>query len=140
MTDASWIRKGEDFPSGGLPLRVQYREGNHSSRLHLPAIGPVLKRALSCEAVFRGSLNLHADVPVQFPDPARVDCNGEEWLFVPVIIAESVVGVAARRPPPETSDFLEVFACTHLAPQLGISYGDQVQVRILPGWHLGLAA
>ena len=140
MSESSWVSTGKDLPTGGLELQVEYREGSHSSKNHLPAIGSVIKRAFGCAEVFPGSLNLHAEVPVPFADPARVICNGAEWWFVPVVIAESVVGIAARRPPPEVSEFLEVFACAKLAPQLRISYGDHVPVRVLPGAHLGLAA
>jgi hypothetical protein len=140
MAGDSWVRTRQDFPSGGLELQAEYREGNHSSKNHLPAIGSVIKQALGCSYVFEGSLNLHAAEPFGFPNPARVTCNGADWCFAPVIIDESVVGVAARRPPPDNTEFLEVFACDELAPILGISYGQQVTVRILPGSHLGLAA
>ena len=134
------MRIVQDFPSGGLELFAEYRRGNHSSKNHLPGIGSVIKKSLDCLDVFEGSLNLHAAEAFTLPNPATVTCNGVDWLFAPVIINESVVGVAARRPPPASTDFLEVFACEKLADRLGISYGQEVTVRILPGFHLGLAS
>ena len=77
---------------------------------------------------------------LSLPEPAAVLCAGETWLFAPVIIDERAVGLAARRPPPESTDFIEVFACQQLAPLLGIKYGDALQIRLLSGRYLSLAA
>jgi len=119
---------------------VEYRTGSQSSYLHLPKIGAFITRALGCEELFQGSLNLYAPVPVTFPDPARVRCGAEDWLFVPVVLSERFVGLAARRPPPDSSEFIEVFACQKLASALGLKNHDQVTVRLLPGKYLALAA
>src|SRR5438034_7119296 len=123
-----------------MQIKVEYRSGSQSSHLHLPKIGPVVARVLRCQDLFQGSLNLYAAMPIHFPDPARVLCAGEEWLFVPVIIEEKAVGLAARRPPPEAIEFIEVFACDKLAPRLGLELHDEVTIRLLSGRYLSLAA
>ena len=66
-------------------------------------------------------------------------CGAEDWLFVPVIIEEAAVGLAARRPPPDPSDFIEVFACEELAPKLGLEYYDELEIRLLSGRYLLLS-
>jgi len=121
-------------------MEVEYRQGTGSSWLHLPTIGPFIASALACEDLFEGSLNLWAHASVEFPDPARVRFGEAEWLFVPVIVGETAVGIAARRPPPTAGHFIEVFACSQLAPKLGISYGARLMIRLLPGSYLRLAA
>jgi hypothetical protein len=59
---------------------------------------------------------------------------------VPVILVEAAVGVAARRPPPESSAFIEVFGCDPISEKLGLSYGARLPIRLMPGVDLGLAA
>ena len=108
--------------------------------MHLPKIGTFITRALGCEELFQGSLNLYAPTPVTLPDPARVRCGAEDWLFVPVVFNERFVGLAARRPPRDSLDFIEVFACQKLAPVLGLKDRDQITVRLLSGKYLALAA
>lgn len=140
MPAESWLHTGKQIPAGGVTVDVHYRKGNNSSRLHLPAIAPVITRALGCRELFPGSLNLHAGAAMEFPSPTNVRCDdGHDWLFVPVVISETAVGVAARCPPPERTEFIEVFACDQIAATLGITYGDQLTIRVLPGSHLGLA-
>jgi len=99
-----------------------------------------MARALGCGDLFQGSLNLHAAEPISFPEPARVRCAHEDWLFVPVILAETAVGLAARRPPPESVEFIEVFACEKLAPRLGLEQHDNLNIRLLSGRYVPLAA
>lgn len=140
MPDQSWLKKGTGFPSGGTTIDVEYRKGNGSSRLHLATIGPLIASALGCLQLFPGSLNLWAADAIEFPDPAKAHCGNADWLFVPVIINEAEVGIAARRPPPTDGPFIEVFACTQLAPKLGVSYGSRVTIRMLSGSYLGPAA
>src|SRR5258708_940070 len=108
--------------------------------MHLPTIGTFITQALGCEELFEGSLNLYALAPVTFPDPARVRCGTEDWLFVPVVLSERFVGLAARRPPPDSLDFIEVFACHKLAPVLGLKDRGQITVRLLSGKYLAIAA
>jgi hypothetical protein len=123
------------YPDGGLALTVEYRtgaRGTRSSYLHLPAILPVIRAALGCRDVFSGSLNFSAPAAVTFPGPARLSCAGAEWLFVGAVIEESAIGLAARRPPPEVTEIIEVFACEQLAPRLGLRDGVTAKIRLLP--------
>ena len=99
-----------------------------------------MSRALGCAKVFEGSLNLHAPSPVIFPEPARVQLRNEDWLFVPVVLGEQAVGLAARRPPPDALEFIEVFACERLAPRLELRDRDHLTIRLLSGKYLSLAA
>jgi len=123
-----------------MELKVEYRPGTKSSRNHLSTIGSFLSHVLGCQSLFPGSLNVHAATPVTFSEPARVRCGAEDWLFVPVIIKEAAVGLAARRPPPDSTDIIEVFACDQLAPKLGLEYFDEISIRLLSGRYLPLAA
>jgi|SRR3990172_1768901 len=136
MESQSWLRTGRGFPDDGIRLIAEYRPGTGTSHLHLRAISPVITAALGCREVFPGSLNLWAPEPVGFPAPARVSCAGAEWLFVPVAIQESAVGIAARRPPPMEGELIEVFACQQLAPMLRLAHGSRVEIRLMPGAHL----
>jgi hypothetical protein len=140
MLDSSWLHTGVGFPRDGLSIEVEYRQGTGSSRLHLPVIGAVITRALHCRSLFEGSLNLWADHDVEFPEPAHAHCGGSDWLFVPVIIRETAVGVAARQSHPVTGPFIEVFSCSQLAPLLRISFGTHLGIRLLSGAYLDLAA
>ena len=140
LAENPWIITGTGFPSGGLQLTVQYNSGSKSSHQHLAKIGPFLREALGCPDLFPGSLNLFASQAIELPEPRRVECRGEQWLFVPVVIAEKAVGLVARRPPPISTDIIEVFACRQLAPVLGLKYGDQVKIRLLSGSYVALAA
>jgi hypothetical protein len=136
LDNSSWIETGRDFPAGGVSIDVVYRKGTGSSHLLLPLLGPVIARALRCPELFRGSLNLWADDEVEFSQPASARCGDVDWLLVPVILSEAAVGVAARRPPPTRGKFIEVFACAQLAPQLRITYGARLTIRLLPGSYL----
>jgi hypothetical protein len=140
LAENSWIKTGSGFPSGGLHLTVRYNSGSKSSHLHLAKIGAFLSEALGCPDLFRGSLSLLASEDIELPEPRPVDCGGEEWLFVPVVIAEKAVGLVARRPPPISTGIIEVFACRQLAPVLGLKYGDDVEIRLLSGSYVVLAA
>ncbi len=134
-----WLRSGGPFPQGGLELTVTYCTGSQSSRLHVPTLSPVLCPVFG-RPLFEGSLNLHAAGPVAFPDPERRILAGEEWLFAPIVLAETTAGVAARKAQSGDVPFIEVFAPDKLAPALGLTPGSRVVVRLLPGEALGLAA
>jgi hypothetical protein len=124
---------------GGVVLVVEYRtgpRGTQSSHLHLPAILPVIRAALGCRDVFRGSLNFHAPAAVAFPAPATMRCGGDVWLFVGAVVEGAAVGIAARRPPPELTAVIEVFACEQIAPCFGLQDGRTVEIRLLPAVHL----
>ena len=140
MSDNSWLKTAKGFPADGLILNVRYRSGNQSSHHHLAKIGPVLSHVLGCPDPFRGSLNFYAAAPLSLPEPAAFMCAGEKWLFVPVVLAEKAVGLVARRPPPDTTDIIEVFACRQLAPILGLKPDDETQIRLLSGKYIALAA
>ena len=59
---------------------------------------------------------------------------------MPVVLGEQAVGIAARRPPPDSLKFIEVFACEKLTPRLGLKDRDSLTVRLLSGKFLPLAA
>ncbi len=139
MLSATWLQSGTDLPADGKTHEVVYRTGNHSSANHLAVIGPFLRDVLGCEP-FRGSLNCWADAPVAFDSPHVLRLNGVDWYFAPVIIEESRVGVAARRPPPAECAFIEVFACDRIAPALCLKPEDRFSIRILRGKYLTVAA
>ncbi len=115
-----------------------YRTGTRTSALHLRVLNPVLTPVFGTK-LFKGSVNLWVDSPLRFESPAEVPAGrGRRWLLVPVVICETAVGVAARRPPPEESDFIEVFSPEELVPKLGLQPEDRVTLRVLDGSHLGL--
>lgn len=137
MPSANWLRTGIDIPHGGESYEVVYRTGSKSSVNHLTELGPILTSVLGCQ-LFEGSLNLWAESPVVFDAPAKHRAANSTWLLAPVVIGEAAVGVAARKSPAEGTRFIEVFACDQIAPQLGLTPGDVVSLRIFSGEHLGL--
>ena len=139
MPSASWLLTGIDIPDGGESYEVVYRTGSRSSVNHLTDLGSILTSALGCKP-FEGSLNLWAESPVAFNTPAEHRVADSMWLLAPVVIAEAAVGVAARKPPPVETPFIEVFACDKIAPKLGLTAEDKVHLRILAGEYLGLTA
>ena len=68
---------------------------------------------------------------------ARVRCGADDWCFVPVVLGEQFVGLAARRPPPDSSEFIEVFACQKLVPRLGLKDRDQMNLSSPPRRSVG---
>ena len=134
---SAWLRSASGFPPNGLELTVTYRTGNRSSRNHVRYLNPVLSPVFGSR-LFPGSLNLWASSPIAYPDPAVVPIEGFDWKFVPIVIMEDAVGVAARRADSGDIKFIEVFAPTKLAPHLGLTPEDQLTVRLLSGAHLGL--
>jgi len=127
------------MPDGGLRLTVTYGTGNQTSYSHLPLLNPVLQPVFG-RPLYRGSVNLHADGPVSFPAPATVELAGEEWLFAPVILSDSQVGVAARKADSGDIPFIEVFAPDRLVPMLHLEPGARLEIRVLSGEFLALAA
>lgn len=106
-------------------VRISWIDGIHFSLFVLPPDGapnPVRKVAVAAS--------------VAFPGPAMVRCCGEIWLFARAVIEGVAVGIAARRPPPELTPVIEVFACEQLAPRLGLQDGRTVEIRLLPAVHL----
>ncbi len=136
MPSAEWLRTGIGIPGGGQSYEVVYRTGDQSSVEHLVELGPILTSVLG-HPPFEGSLNLWARSPMAFSAPAQ-PLVAPGWLLVPVVICESAVGVAARKPPPLEHCMLEVFACDELVPKLDLSPGDKVDLRILASDHLGV--
>jgi len=139
MPTATWLRTGDRIPSGGLDLTVTYRSGFQTSVAHIPLLNPVLGPVLGGD-LFEGSLNFWAASPVRFPSPAILQLAGADWLFVPVVILEKAVGVAARKADSGDIEFIEVFARYRLALRLGLTAESQLVIRLLPGKHLGLSA
>jgi len=137
-----WPLQPTDAPQGSLELEVEYREGNKSSKNHLPIIGPLLEAALGCApgTIYRGSLNFHADRSVALPSPATVVLGGWEWTFVPVVILNSALGIAARRADSGDIPFIEVFACEKLQPILDLVPNTRITIRLLPGTLLKFTA
>jgi len=105
----------------------------------MPLLNPVLQPVFG-RPLYPGSLNLYAPGPVAFPSPAKAELAGEEWLFSPVILRDSQVGVAARKADSGDISFIEVFAPNHLVPMLDLKPGVAVEIRVLPGEFLSLAA
>ncbi len=138
MPSANWLRTGIDIPDGGESYEVVYRTGSQSSFNHLTDLGPILTSVFGCRP-FEGSLNLWAESPVVFDAPVKHLVADSTWLLAPVVIGEAAVGVAARKPPPAETPFIEVFACDKIAPTLGLKPEDRVRLRILAGKYLGLA-
>jgi hypothetical protein len=124
---------------GGLTLSVQYRSGSQTSANHLPVIGHVLQRLLGAEPI-PGSLNLHAEKPLDLPDPAVRRLYGGVWQFSPVVLAQSAVGIIARRADTAPNAFIEVFAAQHLVSELALAENQNVSIRILSGVALFDAA
>jgi hypothetical protein len=139
VTSAEWLRSANDFPTGGLSLQTTYKSGSGTSWIYKPWFDPILGPALGC-SLQPGSLNLWADVPVALPGPARAVIDGIEWLFVPLVVQGTEPAVAARKASFGAIEFIEVFACDHLASKLHLTLGDRVEVRLYSGEHLGLAA
>lgn len=139
MRPSLWFGIGE---TGALELEVTYKTGNGSSRDHLPTLNPVLIGALECSRpeLFKGSLNLWADEPVALPSPASLGIGAFTWHFVPIVLNGSAVGVVARRSDSGDIPFLEVFACGGLRAALKLATGDRVNIQLLPGKYLDLAA
>jgi|SRR5436190_14123001 len=133
------MQSGGPLPAGGIKLTVRYCTGTKSSHHHLPLLNPVLQPVFG-RPLYRGSLNLHGAGPVSFPAPATAQLAGEEWLFAPVILSDSLVGVAARKADSGDIPFIEVFAPDQLVPKLHLKPGATLEVRVLPGEFLALAA
>ena len=134
---SAWLRSARGFPPNGLELTVTYRAGHGSSSNHIRYLNPVLRPVFGSD-LFSGSLNLWASSPIAYPDPAVVPIEGFDWKFVPIVIMEDAVGVAARRADSGDIKFIEVFAPTQLAPHLGLTPGKQIPVRLLSGTYLEL--
>jgi hypothetical protein len=99
------------------------------------AFTPVFE-ALYGITLFRGSLNLRLDPPVEWEDPFSLDVGGRHWEFCPVVVAEREAGVAFRGNR-DFPNLLEIASTVHLRSALGgLADGDAVPVRILPGWDL----
>ena len=139
MSPSQWLQSGDEFPSDGLELTVTYQTGDQSSSNHIPYLNPVLAPVLGAD-LFAGSLNFYANSSVPFPEPATFPIDGADWLFVPVVMKEAAVGVAARKANSGDIEFIEVFAREKLAPRLGLIPGSELIIRLLPGKHLGLVA
>jgi hypothetical protein len=132
MTMTSWIATSVGIPAGGLEVTAEYRSGQQSSYLHLPYLNPILG-PLFGGTLYPGSLNFHAADGVAFPDPYTARANCEDWWFVPVVIDERAVGVAARTVASGPATFIEVFAREQLAPRLGLIPRTFVRLRLLSG-------
>ncbi|KKM70310.1 hypothetical protein LCGC14_1441980 [marine sediment metagenome] len=137
LMGAEWLQTGRNIPAGGTIHHVRYETGTRSSKEHLRDLNSVLTTLLG-RTPFKGSLNLRADSPVTFDAPAEFPVADRVWLLVPVVVNGAAVGVAARKPPPVATPFIEVFACDQIAPQLDLKDGDLVGLQILSGEHLGL--
>ena len=139
MPSATWLLTGKGFPSDGVRLETTYKSGSATSWIYHSWFDPILAPALG-GSLCAGSLNLWAADPVHLPSPARALVDGIEWHFVPMIIREVEVAVAARKAIFGDIPFIEVFARQHLASKLGLSFGDRVDVQLFSGEHLALAA
>ena len=139
MTSAEWLRSASGFPTHGLSLQTTYKSGNGTSWIYKPWFDPVLGPILGC-SLQPGSLNLWADAPVALPSPARVLIDGIEWQFIPLVIRGTEPAIAARKAHFKDIEFIEIFACVHLASKLHLALGDRVEVCLYSGDHLGLAA
>jgi hypothetical protein len=139
MSATNWLRSGSGIPTGGEKLEATYCRGNQSSVNHLPTLNPALVPLFGA-AMFPGSLNLHASAPFELKDAAtRLLANGE-WQFAPVVIAETAVGVIARKSDTGPHRLLEVFGPRGIVTQLNLHEGQAVSIRILPGTDLFNAA
>lgn len=138
MSTPEWLQSPDQLPKGGDELLVTYRTGSRSSKRHLRELGSTLKSVFGTDP-FPGSLNLWADSPIAFKSPAAVTVGRSRWLLAPVVIGERAVGVAARKPPPTETEFIEVFASEELVPKLRLQPNGRVAIRILDGSHLGLS-
>ena len=76
--------------------------------MHMPLLNPVLRGGLGGN-LFEGSVNLYADSPIAFPvfpAPAIREIAGEKRSFVPIVLDEKEVGVAARKVAPGSNALL----------------------------------
>ncbi len=134
-----WIRGQADVESGSLRCEAQYCRGSGTSRRWLPELAPILLGIFGAEP-HPGSFNLWATAPVCLPNPARVSSGERAWLFVPVLVDLAAIGVAARVESPSTSAFIEVFAPWNIERMLNVKPGARLQIRLLEGRHLAIAA
>lgn len=109
-------------------MSVIYCAGTHTSANYIGQLNPLLTPAFGA-TLYEGSLNLWAYEPVAFPKP-RTD---GPWWFVPVVLREKAVGIAARTPETDPHRFIEVYAHKKIAEALKLSPGDLVAIRLMPG-------
>jgi hypothetical protein len=133
LSEIDWIATSIGIPAGGLVVSAEYRSGQQSAYLHLPYLNPILAPVFGGD-LFLGSLNFHAKAGVAFPEPYTARANGEDWWFVPVVIDERAVGVAARTTASGAAAFIEVFAREQLSPRLQLVPGTWMPLRF-PGWN-----
>jgi len=125
------LKVGDPLPSGGYSFVVTVKSGDGSAESATNMFGPLFAERCGI-SLHPGSLNLWAEHNISWDQPREISVENNIGEFCPVIIEETVVGVAIRLNR-DTRRYLEMLSPVNIRDQLHLRDGQRIAVRLLPG-------